>query len=480
MLPKYTATDPIPKCPSIAVLLLRPKSLLIKTLATLKDLAFPATFFPIQCHQSGVCGGRIMSDFRGTQILTLNSGSSSLKFAVYRVGDRDRSLRSLIGSIDRIGLIGSRFSVQGDGRPPISELVDCYDHDAAIDLLLSRLKTLFGGERLDAIGHRFVHGGDQYREPQLVTPTLLETIHSLIHLAPDHLPHQLKVVRAIQRRYPGFVHVACFDTAFHRRMPEIAQRYPLPSNLWESGVRRYGFHGLSYEYIVDELKSQNVAAATDGRLLIAHLGNGASMAAIDHEQPVDTTMGLTPTGGLMMGSRSGDLDPGVLIYLLREKGFGIRTIDDLVNHHAGLVGIAGMADMQELLQRESNDPRAAMAVELFCYQTKKMLGAMAASLGGLDLLVFTAGIGAHAPTIRRRICEGLEFLGVRLDSHRNGANDAIISRDDSPVQVRAMQTDEEWMIARHTYQVFRSLDRFGAPGVVGWTPSVASPVSTQP
>ena len=250
--------------------------------------------------------------------------------------------------------------------------------------------------------------------------------------------------------------VACFDTAFHRHTPEVAQRYPMPRSLWHDGVRRYGFHGLSYEYIVQKLAEDAGQEAADGRLIVAHLGNGSSMAAIHGAKSLDTTMGFTPAGGLMMGTRSGDLDPGVLIYLLTEKGHTPATVDYLVNQRAGLIGVSGStSDMHDLLLKEADDLHAAQAIELFCYHAKKALGALAAVLGRLDTLVFTAGIGAHAPAIRRRICHGMEFLGIRMDGSRNEANALVISRDDSPVTVRVMKTDEELMIVRHTYRVLR-------------------------
>ena len=387
-------------------------------------------------------------------ILTMNSGSSSLKFSLYEMGPAE-SL-TLAGSVERIGLRGGRFSAQdASGNLLAEEHPEVADHDAAMKILLDWLKRDRPERGIDAIGHRVVHGGPRFTEPQRITADLLRELDDLIRLAPEHLPHELRVIRASQRHYPAIPQVACFDTAFHRRMPEVAQRYPLPRSLWYEGVRRYGFHGLSYEYILGKLREE-AGAAAEGRLIIAHLGNGASMAAVRGGVGVETTMGLTPTGGLMMGTRSGDLDPGVLLYLLEEKGRSPATVDYLINQRAGLVGVSeSSSDMRDLLERAAEDPHAAQAVELFCYQARKFLGALAAVLGGLDILVFTAGIGAGSAPVRQRICEGLEFLGIRLDADRNLAGGPVISRDQSPVTVRAMKTDEELVIARHTCEVLR-------------------------
>jgi acetate kinase len=257
-------------------------------------------------------------------------------------------------------------------------------------------------------------------------------------------------VQAVSRLFPDLPQVACFDTAFHRRMPATAQTLPLPRHLREEGVIRYGFHGLSYEYIIAELRKEAGDAVADGRVIVAHLGSGASMAAIQGGRSVDTTMGMTPAGGLAMSTRSGDLDPGVLVYLLETKGMRPSAVNDLVNHQAGLVAVSGTTgDMKDLLAREATDPHAAEAVELFCYQAKKTLGGLAAALGGLDTLVFTGGIGENAPDVRRRIAAGLGFIGVRVDTARNDASAAVISCDDAPVTVRVMKTNEELMIARH-------------------------------
>jgi acetate kinase len=392
-----------------------------------------------------------MGDGQFLRILTINSGSSSLKVAMYHMGRSETLVLS--GSIERIGLRASLFHIQdADGETLIQDHLDLPDHDAALNMLFEWLQGHAPGQDLDAVGHRVVHGGAQYNQPHLITPELVATLRELVPLAPDHLPHELKAIEAVSRSYPALKQVACFDTAFHRHMPHIAQIYALPRHFWHEGVLRYGFHGLSYEYIMQELMREAGPEVASGRVVIAHLGNGASMAAVLGGKSVDTTMGLTPTGGLVMSTRSGDLDPGVILYLLEEKRMRPSTLNDLLNQHAGLLGVSGTtSDMEDLLSQEAKNPHAAVAVDLFCYQAKKYLGALAAVLGGLDTLIFTGGIGENAAPVRWRICQDTEFLGIRLDASRNDANAPIISRSDSPASVRVMRTDEELMIARHTY-----------------------------
>src|SRR5262249_43323752 len=278
-----------------------------------------------------------------------------------------------------------------------------------------------------------------------------------VALDTEHLPQAIRAIESLQQIYPAVPQIACFDTAFHRRMPSVAQTFALPRRFKDAGIVRYGFHGLSYEYIMHELRALDAGAA-DGRVIIAHLGNGASMAAVHHGVGVETTMGLTPAGGLVMSSRSGDLDPGVLLFLLESCGLEPSALSQLLNKESGLLGVSGTsADMEDLLERETDDPRAAEAVALFCYQARKFLGALAAALGGLDTLVFTAGIGEHAAPIRARICEGLEFLGLHLDAARNAAHAPIISSDTSRVAARVIPTDEDLMIARHTRRLINEL-----------------------
>ena len=357
-------------------------------------------------------------------ILCLNSGSSSLKFAVYALGGGEER-RRLEGAVERIGLDGARLWLRDERGAPLEDgPADLGDHRAALAALPAALER-GRSPALDAVGHRVVHGGPDHTAPARVDAALIAELRTLSRFAPLHVPSAIEAIEAVSQRYPALPQVACFDTAFHRRMPEVAQRLPLPRPLWDEGLRRYGFHGLSYEYVLAELGDER-----PGRTIIAHLGNGASLAAVRDGRPVDTTMGFTPTGGLVMGTRSGDLDPGVLLYLLREKGYDAERLERLVDREAGLLGVSGStSDMKALLEMRQADARAAQAVEMFCYAVRKHIGALAAVLGGLDLLVFTGGIGERAPAVRDEIGRGLEHLGS---------------------DVRVIPTNEDLMIARHT------------------------------
>jgi acetate kinase len=386
-------------------------------------------------------------------ILTINSGSSSIKFSLYQMGEAERLV--FAGKIERIGLSPSLFHVKdAEGKTLIDRQSDLPDQEASLKLLFGWLENGAPMKDLDAVGHRIVHGGSKFRGPHLVTDEVIRTVKDLSPMDPTHLYSEFEAIEAVGRFYPALKQVACFGTAFHRRMPKVAQMYGLPRRLWDEGVIRYGFHGLSYEYIMQELREKEGRENADGRIIIAHLGNGASMAAVHHGESVDTTMGFTPTGGFVMGTRSGDLDPEVILYLLRVKKMTVAEVNDLVNLRSGLSGVSGISsDMKDLLDKEREDNHAAEAVSLFCYQAKKFLAGLVAALGGLDTLIFTGGIGENASPIRRRICEGMEFLGLSLDPGLNDANAPIVSRNDSPVTVRVMKTNEELMIARHTYNV---------------------------
>jgi acetate kinase len=359
----------------------------------------------------------------------------------------------LSGIIGNIGQGSAFFSVtKSDGAGLFERHVDVPDHDAALRMFFEWFDLGHEYKDVNAAGHRIVHGGERYVRPEIVDDDLLQALDALVPLAPDHLPQEIKAIREFRRLHPDLMQVACFDTAFHRSMPEVAQRYALPEEVRRQGVLRYGFHGLSYEYILSQLSSAAGAGIAKGRVIIAHLGNGASMGAFRNGKSIDTTMGFTPAGGLVMSTRSGDLDPGVLVYLLGEKGLDASALNRMVNKQAGLLGASGTtSSMKELLDNEPRDARAAAAVDLFCYQARKFVGALAAVLGGLDTLIFTGGIGENAPSIRERICKDLEFLGIDLDRDRNLKNSSIISRDRSPVAIRVMKTNEELMIARHTY-----------------------------
>jgi len=383
-------------------------------------------------------------------LLTVNTGSSSLKVALYRIGASEELQIAILA--DRIGRDDGRLrATDRQGMVLLDQACGFANHEAALAAALDWLTTEGGVTKIDGVGHRVVHGGPGYQAPGRVTPDLLESLEAIVAIDPDHLPQALRTIRLIDRRFPSIPQVACFDTAFHRTMPPVAQRYPLPKRYWEAGVRRYGFHGLSYEFVSERLRALDPGAR---RVIIAHLGNGASMAAIRDGASVDTTMGFTPVGGLMMSTRSGDLDPSVPLFLERSLGLSPDGVARLVNTEAGLLGISETsADMRDLLGRAATDQRAADAIDLFCYQARKFLGALAVVLGGVDTIVFTGGIGEHAAAIRRRICEGLDFLGIRLDDAQNVAGASIISSDDSAVTARVIPTNEELMVARHTYHV---------------------------
>ena len=384
----------------------------------------------------------------GLRILTVNAGSSSLKAALY---DTDRTERlTLACEVERIGQSGSHMRiVDGGDVTLLDRTADLGDHETAARAFLEWV-TLHRPEAApNAVGHRIVHGGRTHRGPHRLTADVLADLQALVPLDPDHLPQALAVIRVTTEAYPAIPQVACFDTAFHRSMPRVAQMYPLPPALAAAGVIRYGFHGLSCEFIVQALRAMDVREA-QGRIIIAHLGNGASLTAVNEGVSVDTTMGFTPTGGIMMGTRSGDLDPSVLVHLLDAHGTSPAALNRLVNREAGLLGVSGVSgDMRDLLGKEPNDPRAADAIALFCYLARKSVGALAAVLGGLDTLIFTAGIGEHAAPVRERICQGLEFLGLELDAERNARHAPTISREGTGVVVRVMKTDEDLMIARH-------------------------------
>ena len=378
-------------------------------------------------------------------ILCLNSGSSSLKFALYCLGEGEETLLAR-GAVERIGFSGGHLWIKGKDNDELVHVHRDYPDFTASAEGISAAARRLGFPSPVAAGHRVVHGGPNHSSSERVDESLVAELRRLVPFAPLHLPSAIKGIEAVKARFPGMPQVACFDTAFHRSMPEVAQRFPLSRDLWDKGVRRYGFHGLSYEYIVATL-----GAAARGRLVIAHLGNGASLAAVLNGQPLDTTMGFTPTGGLMMGTRSGDLDPGVLVHLMREKKYEWHQIDEVVNNKAGLLGVSGISsDMRNLLEQRDRAPNAAQSVELFCYQLRKHIGAMAAVLGGIDTLVFTGGIGENAAAVRWEVCAGLAYLGIALDADKNTAHAQIISGPGSACTVRVIRTNEDLMIARHT------------------------------
>ena len=379
-------------------------------------------------------------------VLAINGGSSSIRFAVYEAGETLRC--RLAGKIDRIGSRGTNMLVRkATGHPPVTRRLAAGDHRAAVEFLLDWLEAQPVFASVKAVGHRVVHGM-KHAEPERVTPKLLAELRRMEPYDPEHLPREIELIEALRRRHPKLPQVTCFDTTFHRTMPRVAKLLPIPRRYAAQGVERYGFHGLSYAYLLEELGRLEPAAAK-GRVILAHLGHGASLAAVRRGQSIDTSMGFTPAAGLVMGTRAGDLDPGLLSFLARRERMTPARFDRMVNHESGLLGVSGTSsDLRDLLAREAHDKRAAEAVALFCYQAKKWIGSFAAALGGLDTLVFAGGIGENAPLIRERICDGLGFLGIELNRRRNAMNAPLISADTGRVKARVIRTDEERMIAR--------------------------------
>lgn len=389
-------------------------------------------------------------------ILTINAGSSSIKFALFAIDGGGSGLArraALLGQIDNIGAahVQARLMAQGASGEPFPEITLAADmqHREAFAALLDWLATHDAGWRIVAVGHRVVHGGERYAQPMRLTPEILAELSKLAALAPLHQPHNLAGIDALSALLPEAVQIACFDTAFHRTQPRLAQLFALPRALSDAGVKRYGFHGLSYEYIAHVLPEYTAHA--DARVIVAHLGNGASLCAMQGRRSQATSMGFTAIDGLMMGTRSGALDPGVVLYLLENKGMDVKALTHLLYQESGLLGVSGISqDMRVLLASE--DPAAAEAIELFCYRAIGYIGSLAAAIGGLDVLVFTGGIGEHAGEIRRRIAQGCAWLGLTLDAAANAANTAgqtRISAAESRVEALVVPTDEEWMIAQH-------------------------------
>ncbi len=384
-------------------------------------------------------------------ILAVNGGSSSIKFAFYQAGEP--LTRGLCGKIDRIGLSGTTLTFRdpASGRQDARRLATA-DHQSAVEFLIDWLEKQQRFESVRGVGHRVVHGM-HHLEPQSVTPELLAELHRIRPYDPDHLPGEIKLIETFRRRLPKLPQVACFDTAFHRRMPRVATLLPIPRRYEAKGIQRYGFHGLSYAYLLEELVRLGDPAAAAGRVILAHLGNGASLAAVRDGQSIDTSMGFTPTAGLVMSTRSGDLDPGLAPYLARTEQMTTPQFYDMVNHQSGLLGVSETtSDMRDLLVQEAGDIRSAEAVALFCYQAKKWIGSFAAALGGLDTLVFAGGIGENCPVVRERICAGLGFLGIEVNASSNAENASLISAL-GRVAVRVIRTDEELMIARSVCRV---------------------------
>lgn len=384
------------------------------------------------------------------RIFIVNSGSSSIKFSVFEIDGLSERL-SATGSVNGIGAGEGGFFARISGGEAVNEKGLFADHRSALRRVFDWIVDGPGKTGLDAVGHRVVHGGALHKTSEAVTGGLIEGLKRLIPLAPNHLPHEIMAIEAVEAVFSGVPQVACFDTAFHSAMPSIAKTYALPKHLRDEGVSRYGFHGLSYEYIIDELKGMGCAKGANGRLIIAHLGHGSSMAAINGGRCVDTTMGFTPCGGLVMSTRTGDIDPGVIIYLMAEKGMSVNEVSELVYKRSGLLALSGLSsDMKVLLSKAETVAGAKEAIDVYCYSARRHIGALSAALGGLDALVFTGGIGENAPVIRSEICKGLEFAGVEIDDGANQGNMPVISKTGGKAVVRVIRTDEERMVARHT------------------------------
>jgi acetate kinase len=380
-------------------------------------------------------------------VLTINGGSSSIRFALFRVEEPLK--RGLYGKVDRIGLSGTNMtSHDPTGNRQDNRNLAAPDHKSAANLLIDWLEAQDSFVSVRAVGHRVVHGM-KHIQPEIVTQDLLDELRRIRPYDPDHLPREIELIEAFRRRHPKLPQVACFDTAFHCTMPRVAKLLPIPRRFDAKGIQRYGFHGLSYAYLMEELARLGDPAAATGRVILAHLGNGASLAAVRDGKSMDTSMGFTPTAGLVMSTRSGDLDPGLAPYLARTEQMTTPQFYEMVNHRSGLLGVSEISsDMRDLLAQEAGDVRAAEAVALFCYQAKKWIGSFVAALGGLDTLVFAGGIGENSPLVRARICEGLSVLGIELNESRNAQSAGVISTNASRAKVRVLRTDEELMIAR--------------------------------
>jgi acetate kinase len=380
-------------------------------------------------------------------VLTINGGSSSIKFALFDVGTSLQ--RILEGIVEKIGLPGTILRAKDvKAANNISRPLPAANHAMALDAVLDWIGQRSKDNTIAAIGHRFVHGGSKYSEPQRLSAALIEDLRRLSPLDPEHLPEEIQLAESLQHHFPHVPQLACFDTAFHHDLPRVARMLPIPRRYEAQGVRRYGFHGLSYAFLMAELTRVAGPEAANGRIILAHLGNGASLAAVHGGKSIDTSMGFTPAAGVPMSTRSGDLDPGLFWYLARTQGIDAKHMNEMVNFQSGLLGMSETSsDMRDLLDCEAEDVRAAEAIALFCYQVKKWIGAFSAALSGLDSLVFAGGIGENAPAIRSRICSGLSFLGIELQEKQNKMNEAIISVAGSRVSVRVIRTDEERMIA---------------------------------
>jgi acetate kinase len=386
-----------------------------------------------------------MSSNPDSAVLVLNAGSSSIKFALFDVCSETRRLS---GKFERIGVPGTLLTTQIQDRKQQTQ-IEARDHAGCIPTLIAVVEKEVPFASITAVVHRLVHGGTKYAKPERVTAEMLDELRQLVSFAPEHLPNEIALIEAFAGRGSNLMQFACFDTAFHERMPGVARRLSIPRHYFSKGVRRYGFHGISYSYLLKELERLAGPSAAHGRVILAHLGNGASMAAVRNGECIDTTMGFTPAAGLIMSTRSGDLDPGLVSYFARTENMEPSQFHDMVNKKSGLLGLSETSsDVRDLLKWETSDPRAHEALESFCYQARKWIGALSAALGGLDSLVFSGGIGENSDVLRERICEGLEHLGIKLDSERNQVHAPTISTAGGGATVYVIPTDEELCMAR--------------------------------
>lgn len=403
------------------------------------------------CQQTPVADTismNVMNNASEHYTLTVNAGSSSIKLAVFTAHNVQKKFEA---AVENIGMPSAQFITANDRKT-----VTAHDHIDAAALLMEWLHSHVETSAITAIGHRIVHGGPKYYKTEVATDDVLKELHQLAPFDPEHLPVELGLVEAFQKTLPNTQQILCFDTAFHHDLPTRSRLLPIPRSLEAKGVRRYGFHGLSYAYILEELRHVEGGAAANGKVVIAHLGSGASLAALHNGTPIDTTMSMTPASGIPMSTRSGDLDPGLMLYLTRAQGYDAERLHHMVNFESGLLGVSQItADMKKLLEIENEDIRAKDAVDMFCYNVTKTIGSFAAALGGLNTLVFTGGMGENAPKIRKRVCAGLEFLGIVLDDARNQASERLISADGGMVGVHVIHTDETATIARETNKLLR-------------------------
>ncbi len=387
-------------------------------------------------------------------ILTINAGSSSIKFGLFEAGTEPKKI--LWGCMENIGLEHTTFSIQSaETESPQPQPVDAANLSIALPIFISLLKEHLAPYTIVAIGHRIVHGGATHAASIVITPTVIEDIRQLTHFAPNHLPAEIALIEALQQTFPHVPQVACFDTAFHHDLPRKAQIIPIPRSHESKGLRAYGFHGISYQFLMQRLHEIGGAAVAESRVVLAHLGNGASLAAVSKGAVVDTTMGFSPASGIPMSTRSGSIDPGIVNYFLETEKMSAQDLSTLLTERSGLLGMSETsADMRQLLDQEATDIRSREAIDVFCYHIQKTIGAYAAAMGGIDTLVFSGGIGMRAPKVRSRICENLVFLGIAIDAEKNNAGALVISVADKPVTIYVIATDEEHMIASDTARIY--------------------------